>query len=556
MNLINSFLTPSRTQRPTDESVAKSLESSSHSRSGSSSSSGEESSLTEEPSFRSDPRLKGKGNEPLPSRGGDVSEILSSLRSLTAAISRIDSRVAAIEDSKSSRVPSSDLPPNFPQSSLKSIVDKERRRKKRRETIYESNKRKLDFGEPFDRSQNASLPQGIPPLFSSSPGLVSTNSNPSPSSASSTVNPDFTELISRYIALETSRRLREQELEERGEDPLSRFRRDMLEKEKNLLLFLEEFFERERTHSTVNENLGIKRFTPEMREDPGFSIWFRRLDQIFDDNGYTERQAIDTLIHYTHPDTRRWMDTLPKGKHNLRTYLLCFARYWNPTKSAEELKDEFESRFQEASERVEKYAEIKIGLFNRAYPEEDHELSSEFRKKFVKGLCPTWYDILVKKDISDSDYLVIYDFLLKQQSKMDNISSHRKLFEKHSEKPKPSPTKTHKSDDSKKTVVCPYFVRGTCKKGSRCDMKHSRPKDPSPTKPTNDSKGNDKKSSPSASSSASTSSKKYTKEQLAAPCSRTNCDKSDGHILGKCPKWTRCPKCDQSGHHSSYCSKK
>lgn len=546
MDLLSSFLTPSRTRRPTDESVAQPLESSS--RSGSSSSSSEESSLTEEPSRRSDPRPKGKENEPLPSRGGDVSEILSSLRSLTDAISRIDSRVAAIEDSKSSRVPSSDLPPNFPQSSLKSMGDKERRRKKRRETIYELNKRKLDFGEPSGSSENASLPQGIPPLFTSSPGLVSTNSNPSTSSGTPAVNPDFTELISRYIALETSRRLREQDLEERGEDPLSRLRRDMLEKDKNLLLFFEEFFERERTHSTVNENLGIKRFTPEMREDPGFSIWFRRLDQIFDDNGYTERQAIDTLIHYTHPDTRRWMDTLPKGKHNLKTYLLCFARYWNPTKSAEELKDEFESRLQEASERVEKYAENKIGLFNRAYPEEDHEFSSEFRKKFVKGLRPTWYDILVKKDISDSNFLVIYDFLLKQQSKMDNISSHRKLFEK----PKPSPTKTPKSDESKKTVVCPYFARGTCKKGSRCDMKHARLKDPLPTKPPNDSKGNDKKPSPSAASSKT----KYTKEQLAAPCSRTNCDKSDGHILGKCPKWTRCPKCDQSGHHSSYCSKK
>lgn len=557
MDLISSFLTPSRTQRPADKSVAQSQESPSSSPSGSFSSSDEESS--EEPLRPSASRPKDKQRESSLSRGSDVSEILSSLRSLTDAISRIDTRVAAIEDlkpSKSSRVPSKDFPPNFPSSSLKSIADQERRRKKRRETIYDINKRKLDFNE---HPETSSLPQGIPPLFTSSPGLVSLSSNPSTSANTPASTPELSELISRYIAIEASRRLREQELEEKGEDPVSRLRRDLLEKDKNLLMFFEEFVERERTHSSVNKNLGIERFTPQMREDPGFSIWFRRLDQIFEANGYTEQQGIDTLIYYTHPSTRDWMDTLPKNKHNLKTYLLCFARYWNPTKSLEDLKDEFEHRFQEPSERVEKYANVKIGLFNRAYPDQDHELSSEFRNKFVKGLRPSWYDLVVKKNLSNRDFPFLYDFLLEEQSKLDNMSSHRKLFEKRAEKTKPVPTKTPKTEDSRKSVICPYFARGTCKKGSRCDMKHLRPtKESSPSNSTKDSKPDEKKSSSPSTSSSTTSPKKapYSKEQLAAPCLRTNCDKTDGHILGNCPKWTRCYKCDKPGHHSSYCSKK
>lgn len=556
MDLINSFLSPARTQRPTDKSVAQSQESPSGSptisRSGSfSSASSSEESSVQEKNRRPPAPPKDKERETLPSGSNDfTTEMFAVLRNIQDAISELASRVSAVEESKSSRVPApKELPPDFPSSSLKSMEDKEQMRKKRRETIFGSQRRRLDFEEDAGStspSEGTSLPSDVPPPFTSSPGLVSFSSPP-PSSGNATSTPELTEVMTRYL-------IRKMEAKEEK-------KRKAAKNDRSLQLFVEEFVDRERTRSEVNEDLGIVQFTPDMRENPGFAVWYRRLDQIFRTKQYSEEQGMETLIHYTHPDTRDWMEDLKDDELNLKSYLYYFNLYWNPRTSKDELQDEFEEYFQETSQRIEDYAKRKIRLFRRAYPNRDHETSSQFRRRFVKGLLPVWYTLLTKKNLLSSDYPTIYAFLLKEQKYSDNISSHRRLHENRAKSTKKSPTKTPKeSDASRKTTICPYFARGTCKKGNRCDMKHSRLKKDSSPDSTSKNPKSDKRKSDSSFASRSDSTKKsplkLTPEQLAAPCTRTSCDKADGHILGKCPKWKHCPKCNQSGHHSSYCSKK
>lgn len=535
-SLVNLF-TPSRPTKPVAKAAVDQL-------GGSTPSSGSQSS---EDFNGPDPSGKDKERTPSPSPSPSPSpprhrhrrrSSSGDRRQMMSLLENISARLEALEKQKSLRTfsPDKELPLNFPSSSLKTVADQEKRRK-RRQTIFETNRR-LNFDEePLD-SGTSPLSTAFAPFTSSTTSTVpsapplSPSSSPSPS-LSDASSADLVRAV--QIALALGR-----------QNPNTR--------DESVVALIEEVIERERTRSTVNENLGIRIFTPKMRENPGFSNWYRRLDTIFEKNRYSEQQCIDTLIFYTDSSTRTWMDTLHKEEHNLKSYLTYFALYWNPTTSETDWEKSFRDRLQQRNERIEEYAREKIALFNRAYVDDDYRKSTEFRKYFVSGLQPVWHKLLTRKNYLKSDYSTIFSFLLMRQMEDAHNAAHAKQFAQ--EKPLRTP-KDSSSNDSPKTKVCPFFLKGSCKKGKRCDFLHHRPKkeNPSSTSASQDSASSSKISEPEKSPKNSPP-RKYTPEELAAPCIRKTCDKKDNHILGKCPNWKKCPVCEKPGHHRTYCPKK
>jgi hypothetical protein len=531
METLANLFTPSRSAKPVAKAADDQLGGSTHS-SGSQS------------SDDSDPSLSGKDKEHTPSpspprhrRSSSSSDLLRQLlSSFDDFRSEVNSRLEALEKPKSLRA-DNELPSNFPSSSLKTVAEQEKRRK-RRQTIFETSRRLNFEEEPVDSGISSSSSTFAAPSTSftastapSAPPLSPSSSVPLTGNASM----DFMKMM-EYLVMVLDRR-------------------NASARDESMVALIEEVTERERTRSTVNENLGIKIFTPKMRENPGFSNWYRRLDTIFEKNRYSEQQCIDTLIFYTDPSTRKWMDTLHKEEHNLKSYLTYFALYWNPTTTSSDWETLFRNRLQQHNERVEDYAQEKISLFNRAYEDEDYRKNSEFRKYFIEGLQTVWYEFLYKKEYLNKDYAFVYAYLMKKQKDEAHLAARRKNFEaqKNPRTPKDPP-----STDASKKKVCPFYLKGSCKKGKNCELLHQRPKkETSPSTPTPSADSKSVQKLPEQEKSPKNSPpRKYTPEELAAPCIRKACDKKDNHILGKCPNWKKCPKCEQPGHHRTYCPKK
>jgi hypothetical protein len=315
----------------------------------------------------------------------------------------------------------------------------------------------------------------------------------------------------------------------------------------------------------VHKNLtNVVVFDPKHARTEPFDCWFKNALGTWKNLGVVDADHVVLYLqHYVHPKCWEHLRAYPSEQQTLKLILDKFDALYGD-KSSQITKEKLFQEYRQETDDAAVYTAQKAVLFARAFPEQDHTTSANFRRYWLEGL---WIGLREKAQEKE-DYMTRPFEKLRQivmnaeRVKLEVYGTYGAADGLKSNRVRASTVKNNQANPTNMPNAqksCKFYLEGTCRKGKDCSFKHDKKAKQAlatgASRPTGNSTTQQRTNqTPNGQSAPRNQPSTPTQNRLQFKCNRTHDAGLADHPMFACKdKKLTCRKCNKSGHLSYLC---